>query len=90
MARLITDTPKMVNGFYWFTVVDSEKESCNYIARTKGCYRDHNKAEYICIKCFEVVNWLQWPNKNNAKSICECGQKHTLQYITLQKAKVIQ
>ena len=65
--------------YYWRVILDTEKDSVNYIERVTGCY--HNGDDHICLKCLSPVNWLYWQGDNRAKNTCSCGQKATLEII---------
>lgn len=68
---------------YYAVVLDSEKDSCNYIQVTTGCYQNPN-FDTICIKCMKEVNWINWSkDATKSKATCECGEKQTVQIVDL-------
>jgi len=66
---------------YYAVVLDSEKDSCNYLQVTTGCYRNSN-FETVCLKCMKEVNWIDWSkDSSKSKAVCECGEKQSIHIV---------
>jgi len=70
----------------WRVVLDSERESTNYVEKTQGVYFDKDTMTHKCLKCTSQALWLNWHGKNQCKDVCqECGQVQRIKIIPMHK-----